>query len=205
MVTPEEAWERLEAALEPLTSERVERRTGLGRRLAAPLAATVDVPPTDVSAMDGYCLTAAAAAGDRWPVAGVIAAGDPPGFELPPGRAARIMTGAPVPTTAETVVPVENTDGGREEVALLQDAAAGLHIRRQGEILASGDPRPCKAISCYPGHDCDDGLCQFIIHWGYLSQVGDPNEYRAHADEDCDHGLHESRAILGETIIKMGS
>ena len=140
MVTPEEAWERLEAALEPLTSERVERRTGLGRRLAAPLAATVDVPPTDVSAMDGYCLTAAAAAGDQWPVVGVIAAGDPPGFELPPGRAARIMTGAPVPTTAETVVPVENTDGGKEEVELLQDAAAGLHIRRQGEILASGDP-----------------------------------------------------------------
>lgn len=167
MVTPEEAWERIDAALEPLASERIGRREALDRRLVDPLAATVDVPPTDVSAMDGYCLAAAGAAGERWPVAGVIAAGDPPGFDLPAGHAARIMTGAPVPATAVTVVPVERTDGGKEEVSLSEDAAVDLHIRRQGEILRTGEPLlpagallTSGALSLAAGH----GHSQLTVH-----------------------------------------
>ncbi|MDX1503200.1 MAG: molybdopterin molybdotransferase MoeA [Thermoanaerobaculia bacterium] len=140
MLTPEEAWERIAERATSLESREVARRDALGRALSAPLAATVDVPAADVSAMDGYTLAGAAAAGDELPVAGVVAAGDAPGFALPAGAAARIMTGAPVPSGADTVVPVELTDGGRETVRFTADTPRGVNIRRRGEVLRRGDP-----------------------------------------------------------------
>lgn len=134
LITPAEAWERLEEHLRPLPSESVPRRQADGRVLAHPLAARVDFPAFDVSAMDGYALRGGVAAGDRRPVTGTVAAGDPPGDELPEGAAMRIMTGAPVPDGADTVVPVELTESADDEVRFTADGAAGLHIRRRGEI-----------------------------------------------------------------------
>jgi molybdopterin molybdotransferase len=128
----------------PLPGEIVGRRAAAGRVLAADLTATVDVPAGDVSAMDGYAIAGisgdagAAHPGGVLPVSGTIAAGDPPGFELAPGTAARIMTGAPVPRGADRVIPVERTDGGRERVTFAAGAKAGEHVRRRGEILGAG-------------------------------------------------------------------
>jgi molybdopterin molybdotransferase len=139
-LSPDEAWRRIAAALAPLPPAPAERRAALGRVLAAPLAATVDVPAADVSAMDGYALAGPVAAGERRPVAATIAAGDPPGFLLAPPAVARIMTGAPLPRGADRVVPVEATDGGRDEVTFRGEAAAGEHVRRRGEVLCAGDP-----------------------------------------------------------------
>jgi len=143
MISPDEAWRRIEAQLAPLPEVEVPRRQATGRVLARPLAARVDVPGADVSAMDGYAL--AGLAGNIRPVAATIVAGDPPGFALPPGAAVRIMTGAPVPAAADRVVPVELTErgGGREVVTFLPAAEAGRagdHIRRRGEVLRTGDP-----------------------------------------------------------------
>ncbi|MEM7048300.1 MAG: gephyrin-like molybdotransferase Glp [Acidobacteriota bacterium] len=140
MITPQEAWSRLSPLLVPLPPEDCPRRQARGRVLAHDLAATVDVPPADVSAMDGYALEGAFEAGAERTVAGVIAAGDAPGFELPPGQAVRIMTGAPVPTGADRVVPVEATDRGRERVRFERPSTDRDHIRRQGEVLRSGAP-----------------------------------------------------------------
>jgi molybdopterin molybdotransferase len=137
---PDEAWRRIAERLRPLPEEPVERRLAAGRVLARDLAATVDVPAADVSAMDGYAVSGAVGAGERRPVAGTVAAGDPPGFELAPPAVARIMTGAPVPRGADRVVPVEATDGGRVEAVFRAGTAAGEHIRRRGEIVRSGDP-----------------------------------------------------------------
>jgi molybdopterin molybdotransferase len=108
--------------------------------LAHPLAATVDVPAADVSAMDGYALPGPVRAGERRRVVATIAAGDAPGFVLEPPAVTRIMTGAPVPTGADRVLPVESTDAGREEVLFRAEAGPGDHIRRRGEILRAGDP-----------------------------------------------------------------
>jgi molybdopterin molybdotransferase len=118
----------------------VKRAEGLGRVLAESLAATVDVPHADVSAMDGYALAGPPTPSAVWPVVGTVAAGDSPGFELASGAAVRIMTGAPVPPAADRVVPVELTDGGIEAVAVLREVADGAHIRRQAEVLRSGAP-----------------------------------------------------------------
>lgn len=140
MLRPEEAWKRLAPYLDPLPPEEVPRRAARGRVLAAGLTATVDVPASDVSAMDGYALAGPVAAGDSLPVAGTAAAGDPPGLAIAPGQAARIMTGATVPRGADRVVPVESTDGGAERVTFSAGTEAGAHIRRAGEILRVGDP-----------------------------------------------------------------
>ena len=140
LTDPREAWERLERALEPPSTESLARREAAGRVLASELVATVDVPPSDVSAMDGYALAGTVAAGESKPVAGVVAAGDPPGAELPADQVLRIMTGAPVPDGTTAVVPVEATDRGSEEVRFTSASVDGAHIRRRGEILKAGDP-----------------------------------------------------------------
>ena len=140
MLHPDEVWSRIAARCQPLPEERIARRSGHGRVLARPLAATVDVPAADVSAMDGYALAGPVRAGERRPVAAMIPAGAPPGYRLSPPSVVRIMTGAPVPLGADRVIPVEATDGGRDEVEFRAEAGPGDHIRRRGEILGTGDP-----------------------------------------------------------------
>jgi molybdopterin molybdotransferase len=140
VIPPTEAWQKIAAQIEPLDGEKVGRQEALGRVLVEPLIATLDTPAADVSAMDGFALRGDVSPGQSLPVAGTIAAGDPPGFELSEGKAARIMTGAPVPTGADRVVPVEQTNGAGEEMTLLAEIAAGAHIRRQGEIVEKGQP-----------------------------------------------------------------
>ena len=140
LIHPDEAWQRIAERVRPLAAERVGRREAAGRVLARPLAATVDVPASDVSAMDGYALAGEIQPEEARPVAGTVFAGDRPGFEIPPGAAARIMTGAPVPATADRVIPVELTDGGRERVTFHKGVPPGEHVRRQGEVLRTGDP-----------------------------------------------------------------
>ncbi|MEM1249057.1 MAG: molybdopterin molybdotransferase MoeA [Acidobacteriota bacterium] len=139
MIPPVEAWRRIEARLERLSGERCPRREALGRVLAAPVRATVDVPAQDVSAMDGYVLGAAPQEGKATPVRGVIAAGDAPGLSIEKGDGYRIMTGAPAPEGSERIVPIEDTDGGRDSVLVASAGVAGQHIRRRGEVTEVGD------------------------------------------------------------------
>ncbi len=140
MIHPDEAWRRIEGHLSPLPEESIPRRSAVGRILARPLTATVDVPGTDVSAMDGYALAEPIPPGEPRPVAATIMAGDPPGYELHPPSVVRIMTGAPVPAKADRVIPIEQSDGGKETVTFRGEGREGDHIRRRGEVLRAGDP-----------------------------------------------------------------
>lgn len=139
VLSPDQAWQAIAAHLAPLPEQSVPRRAAAGRVLARTLTATVDVPATDVSAMDGYALAGSVPPGERRKVAGTIAAGDRPGTSLSPPAVVRIMTGAPVPRGADRVVPVEASDGGREEVVFTAEVQPGAHIRRQGEVLRQDD------------------------------------------------------------------
>jgi molybdopterin molybdotransferase len=140
-IHPDEAWRRIDAALRPLPSEEAERRQAAGRVLAQALVATVDVPAADVSAMDGYALPGPVPPGELRTVAATIVAGDAPGFELAAPAVARIMTGAPVPSGADRVIPVEASESiSRETVTFRAGAEAGDHVRRRGEVLRVGDP-----------------------------------------------------------------
>ena len=86
MQKPEIAWKNLESHLLPLSPGVLPRRQTLGRVLASSVNATVDLPFAHVSAMDGYALKGEIALNQPMLVAGVIAAGDPPGTTLPAGQ-----------------------------------------------------------------------------------------------------------------------
>ena len=116
----------------------------LGLVLADDVVAPLSLPGFDNSAMDGYAVVAddvAAATPEQpvlLPVAEDIPAGRTDPLTLKPGTAHRIMTGAPVPTGATAVVPVEATDGATDTVSIRATAKAGQHIRRAGEDVTAG-------------------------------------------------------------------
>ncbi len=140
MLTPEDAWNEIEAHLSLLPSRPTPRQEAMGRVLAADLPATVDIPQADVSAMDGYVCRGDVAAGTSLPVVATAAAGSPLDLHLEPGQAAKIMTGAVVPTGGDRVIPVENTDGGDEQVVFHDAPVPGAHIRLGGEVVRTGAP-----------------------------------------------------------------
>lgn len=110
-----------------------------GRILAAAIEAPHPLPPFDQAAMDGYavCITGKDGVPFVLPVAGCARAGDSPGV-LTPGTAQRIMTGAPLPSGADTVVMQENVTLRGDLVQLGPDPKPGTHIRRAGEDVTQG-------------------------------------------------------------------
>jgi molybdopterin molybdotransferase len=118
-------------------------RHAAGRRLAADLVATDDLPRFDASAMDGYAVWPTGPEQRTYVVVGDVPAGSAPGFGLAEGEAARVMTGARVPLGTVAVVPVERTDAaptGPAPSTVTIDAAptAGQHVRVRGEDVVAG-------------------------------------------------------------------
>jgi len=116
----------------------------LGLVLAEDVVAPLSLPGFDNSAMDGYAVVAddvSGATAERpvlLPVAEDIPAGRTDPLTLKPGTAHRIMTGAPLPTGATAVVPVEATNAATDTVEIRTGAKSGQHIRRAGEDVTSG-------------------------------------------------------------------
>ncbi|MDQ6437693.1 molybdopterin molybdotransferase MoeA [Mesorhizobium sp. LHD-90] len=126
----------------PLKSERVPLHDAAGRVLAGRLSALRTQPPFDASAMDGYAVRAedVASVPVRLDVVGVSAAGHGFRGRAGKGQAVRILTGAPVPDGADTIVIQENTrPAGPETIDVLDTAASGRHIRRRGLDFSEGD------------------------------------------------------------------
>jgi molybdopterin molybdotransferase len=138
------------AAVRPLEHRTVPLADALGSTLVETVRAAVDLPVFDNSAMDGFAVRFAdvAAASADSPAALRVVADLPAGTALDPalhsGEAARIMTGAPLPSNADTVVPFEATAGGLADslgvVGVFQaPREMGAHIRRRGEDCLAGD------------------------------------------------------------------
>ncbi len=140
MLTYEEALAQILSHTQPLPPVQTPLGSALGLVLAEDLITFHDLPPFDNSSMDGFAVRAAdiADAGTVLPVQGEIAAGTLSIPLLLPNYALRIMTGAPVPDGADTVVPVEDTEAHENGVAFLEQAEFGQHIRRRGEEVQSG-------------------------------------------------------------------
>jgi molybdopterin molybdotransferase len=126
-------------------SEVVKLEASLGRVLAAAISANRDQPPYDVSAMDGFAVRSADLGnilGDIPATLSIIEdikAGDMPSQTVQAGQCARIMTGAPVPSGADAVIRVEDTQmlaDGR--VVIGKAVKAGNDIRRLGESMRNG-------------------------------------------------------------------
>ncbi|MEI6618471.1 MAG: gephyrin-like molybdotransferase Glp [Betaproteobacteria bacterium] len=134
----DEALAQLLATL-PDTAQRQELLATLdadGRVLAQDVVSHLEVPPQDNSSMDGYSLRCAdVQSGSALPVSQRIAAGMA-GVPLQPGTAARIFTGAPIPSGADTVVMQEDcvlTPASGESITVQSTPTPGQWIRRRGE------------------------------------------------------------------------
>ncbi|MEV5639343.1 gephyrin-like molybdotransferase Glp [Streptomyces flaveolus] len=152
------------ATVRPLEPIELNLLDAQGCVLVDDITVPVSLPPFDNSSMDGYAVRVADVAGasEEFPavleVVGDVAAGQADPTSVGPGQAARIMTGAPLPPGAETVVPVEWTDGGLGEgpvtgmrarslapegaegqVHVYRPAEARAHVRAAGSDVKSGD------------------------------------------------------------------
>ncbi|QZZ28368.1 gephyrin-like molybdotransferase Glp [Streptomyces sp. ST1015] len=153
------------ATVRPLEPIELQLLDAQGCVLVEDVTVAVSLPPFDNSSMDGYAVRVADVAGasQEFPAAlevvGDVAAGAQAALlHVGPGQAARIMTGAPLPPGAETVVPVEWTDGGLGEgpvgsmrahslapegaygqVRVYRPAEARAHVRAQGSDVRAGD------------------------------------------------------------------
>ena len=147
-----EDYSELVAGLAPdLRTETTPIRNAVGRITGTDIIAPRSVPDFAASAMDGFALDGAALnaarIGDPIRVIGDIPAGHR-AVALQPGCAVRVMTGAPVPTDAEAVVPVELTDARQTGPApetiridsLPSSVPPGWNIRAIGEDMKRGDP-----------------------------------------------------------------
>ena len=73
------------------------------------------------------------------PVMGLIEAGARTPSRLQPRQAARVQTGAPMPTLADAVLPLRWTDGGNARVRVLRSVRSGAYVRRTGDDVQPGD------------------------------------------------------------------
>lgn len=149
MISVDQALEKVLEQVDLLEAEARPILDCLGQVLAEDVLSAIDIPPLDNSAMDGFAVRSAdtRGAGARSPrvlkVIETVAAGAVAGSKVEPGTAVRIMTGAPVPDGADSVVRFEDTDeserpGTPAEIGVLIELAPGTDIRRAGEDIAAG-------------------------------------------------------------------
>lgn len=137
MLTVEAALRTILAATPAARSESVPLADALGRVLAEPVVAPLDLPPWRNSAMDGFAVRAADVPGVLR-VLETVAAGAVPTRPVEAGTATRIMTGAPVPDGADAIVMVEDTRTAGDTVEITVRARAGQHVRDTGSDVRRG-------------------------------------------------------------------
>ena len=149
MISVEQALEKVLSYVPVLGEEERPILDCLGQVLAEDITSSINVPPLDNSAMDGYAVRSrdirgASRQSPRFlRVIETVAAGSISKYALKPGIAIRIMTGAPIPKGADSVVRFEDTDepqrgGTPTEIGILREVKVGSHIRRAGEDIARG-------------------------------------------------------------------
>ena len=153
MLSVEEAYKQIMACFSPLDVEEKPILDCLGQTLAVEVRSPLSLPPLANSGMDGYAVRREdiAGASERTPVnlrvIGLVAAGQVPDLAVETGTAIRIMTGAPVPPGADTVVPFEETDeisrrtAGRplSDIDIQADLPLGCNVRPAGEDVQAGE------------------------------------------------------------------
>src|SRR5262245_23577131 len=146
MLTVAEAIAEIVAHVERLPPTRVALQESLGLALAEDAVSDLDSPPFDKALMDGYAVRAADVASGRARLRVVeeVSAGQVPQRPVNPGEATRIMTGAPIPSGADAVVPVEHThtsggiNNGTDVAIETGPTIAGRNVLRRGESTRSG-------------------------------------------------------------------
>ncbi len=119
--------------------ETVNLEDALGRVLAKEQTSTLDIPPADNSAMDGYALKFAnGKQGTKLTMVGKVFAGHPLSQTIQAGECVRIMTGGQVPRGCDAVMMQENASANGDTITINQTVKEGKHIRRRGEDILAG-------------------------------------------------------------------
>lgn len=141
MISIRQALDSYAASLAPLADETLPLSAALGRVLAQPVAAAVDLPLFTQSAVDGYALRSAdaSAAPLSLRLAGEVPAGAPSAVPLQAGTAVRILTGGALPAGADTVARQEIVERAGDSIRLDRPLPAGADTRQRGEELKQGD------------------------------------------------------------------
>ena len=178
MISVAEAHRLIAAVVPGPALEECPWQAAAGRVLAQQVAATFPMPRFTNSAMDGFAVRAAdtsAASKDRpveLPLQGVVAAGAEKPPQVQPGQCTQIMTGAPLPEGADSVVIVEHTNGYESDpVQIYRPVAVGDNVRQAGEEVREGD------LLLEPGVRLGPGELGTLLGWG-LERV---SVYRAPA------------------------
>jgi molybdopterin molybdotransferase len=125
--------------------ENVSLEDSLTRILAEDVYATINLPPFRRASMDGYAVIAEDTfhASEDEPVRlkllEVVGAGDVPGKNLVKGFCTEVSTGAPVPKDADGVVMVEFTDKIEDDILIIESAAIGQNIAKEGSDIMAGE------------------------------------------------------------------
>lgn len=147
----------LEAAL-PLGLEKISILEAPGRVLGEDIVAARDNPPWNNSAMDGFAVRAEDIRAEHaiskpitLTIIEDVPAGKMPTKTVGPGQAIRIMTGAPIPEGADTVLKVEDTEPSQHSVKVFKSEPRGANIRPQGEDVKKGERIIAKGTQIRPG------------------------------------------------------
>lgn len=141
MISLQEAHEKIEKTVEKLPSREARLSSVTGCMLAEEIVASINVPDFPSSAMDGIAVHIDDLKGDgpwRLPVQRIIEAGNADQDALAPGEAVKIMTGAPLPDGADTVVPVELVSFESGYAILKDRPAKGQYARPSGNDIRKG-------------------------------------------------------------------
>ena len=152
MLSVEQAYDKVIASFQSLEYEETPLLDCIGQVLAEDIRSPLALPPLANSGMDGYAVIQADIVGaspakpSNLSVIGIVAAGHMPDKTVVPGTAIRIMTGAPVPNGADTVIPFEETDEverkreGKplDRVQIFADMPFGCNVRPAGEDVSVG-------------------------------------------------------------------
>ncbi|HLF03310.1 MAG TPA: gephyrin-like molybdotransferase Glp [Anaerolineales bacterium] len=165
MLSVSEALTRVLSNFQPLDSEPIPIHSAVGRVLARPVRATLNLPPFPNSSMDGYAVRAddTRLASERVPTAltvvGDVPAGVKPTLHVRPGVAVRVMTGAHLPDGADAVVPIEATGVARSvvngpppaQIEIRRSVDRGAYVRFVGEDVQAGEVvmEPGKEVRAY--------------------------------------------------------
>lgn len=138
----EDAWSRIAAAVAPVGgTEKVALRSALGRVLAENVHSPANVPAHANSAMDGYAIHSGDLPADgnvELAVIGTAWAGRPYTGVIKRGQCARIMTGAPIPNGADTVIMQEHVEFDGHGIRVGAGHKSGQNVRAAGEDLSAG-------------------------------------------------------------------
>jgi molybdopterin molybdotransferase len=171
MISLEEALKKIDQAVEPLPPRSVPLLEAVGCTTTEDIRAPFNVPDFASSAMDGIALAYQDLSKYQLPISltvqGTIPAGEPAAEPLRPGHAFRIMTGAPLPEKADTIIKVEELEFEDDLVKISRMPEPGEHVRpvandiREGEVvLHNGHPlRPADVGIC-----ASLGLTEVLVH-----------------------------------------